>query len=83
MHMLDRSQFAKVLKLFINLRLITIFNSNPQKNPDLLIDVFLFSTNLYLDVGFLEMVNLSDLFLVFFYEEGFEMKKMKKFGMKS
>nr|DAO87984.1 MAG TPA: hypothetical protein [Caudoviricetes sp.] len=25
----DRSQFAKVLKLFINLRLITIFNSNP------------------------------------------------------
>ena len=65
------------------MRLITIFNSNPQKNPDLLIDVFLFSTNLYLDVGFLEMVNLSDLFLVFFYEEGFEMKKMKNIEMKS
>lgn len=48
-----------------------------------MIDVFLFSTNLYLDVGFLEMVNLSDLFLVFFYEEGFEMKKMKDIGMKS
>lgn len=48
-----------------------------------MIDVFLFSTNLYLDVGFLGMVNLSDLFLVFFYEEGFEMKKMKNIGMKS
>ena len=31
----------------------------------------------------LGMVNLSDLFLVFFYQEGFEMKKMKNIGMKS
>lgn len=29
------------------------------------------------------MVNLSDLFLVFFYEEGFEMKKMKNIELKS
>lgn len=29
------------------------------------------------------MVNLSDLFLVFSYEEGFEMMKMKNLGMKS